>query len=573
MDFTNLQILLHQRNVYLRVKNNDFLICGDLQVVQKGHFIFLCWSISDQEKPIFRTTISRDSGKITTELFDIKTCIDQKTTPFCTKKNTLIDYSELYITKHGVCIIPQSETRKLRYHRGQNPSKPPEELEIGELLQKTSYFDFSPPDIKFCYLSCSQEADTLFKVLNGSFWLKKCPNDQDLYIITNSDDYTKLSAKNKPDYVSLIGQALFASTNNIFELVRSISEPAIASSAIFDKYIYQDPYDEELIAEVSGQYVPMIRESQVWETRFDSDGRLISLQKLIDDVFSSGVSNAHRLVAYKYILGYYRESMNSIERDEHDAAKKLEYQAIKQKMEASVNDPKFKNLNMHFDMISKDVPRCDRFYSFYKGDDNPNLECLEEILRIYSFYNYKMGYDQSMTDFLSPLLYLVKNKVDTFWLFVHMMEKRNKLLNQCENHIYDVLCSLTMLTSFFFPQFYLYVYKIYKISANDLFYLGSFFGRLKLDFKRDFTLDEVTRVWEVIWTQKLVKNYNLFICLCYISKLYNSFDYKQHEFIELTKKFPKFTLGNCENIIQETNKIIESIKKEKKLPQFIKNYL
>uniref|UniRef100_A0A6G3MF45 TBC1 domain family member 15 (Trinotate prediction) n=1 Tax=Henneguya salminicola TaxID=69463 RepID=A0A6G3MF45_HENSL len=162
----------------------------------------------------------------------------------------------------------------------------------------------------------------------------------------------------------------------------------------------------------------------------------------------------------------------------------------------------FQKVKLMHDMISKDVPRCDRMHAFFYSENNGNLKDLQEILNTYMFYRHEQGYDQSMPDLVSPFLYLVKNKPESFWLFVNLMNFREKIFHVSELNLYDVLCDLTLLIKFFFPTFYSH-------QNWDLFYISSFFGRLKLDFKRDYGLENILRLWEVFYLIFLFRLFGL----------------------------------------------------------------
>jgi hypothetical protein len=41
--------------------------------------------------------------------------------------------------------------------------------------------------------------------------------------------------------------------------------------------------------------------------------------------------------------------------------------------------------------LEKDVVRTDRTIDFYSGDNNPNLQSLQEILMTYCFFNFDLG--------------------------------------------------------------------------------------------------------------------------------------------------------------------------------------
>jgi len=73
--------------------------------------------------------------------------------------------------------------------------------------------------------------------------------------------------------------------------------------------------------------------------------------------------------------------------------------------------------------IEKDIYRTDRTHPFFEGDDNENVEMLQEILMTYVMYNFDLGYVQGMSDLLAPILYVMQNEVDAFWCFVGFMKR------------------------------------------------------------------------------------------------------------------------------------------------------
>ena len=83
---------------------------------------------------------------------------------------------------------------------------------------------------------------------------------------------------------------------------------------------------------------------------------------------------------------------------------------------------------MVFCISEKDVNRTDRTLEFFAGENNPNLQLLQDILMTYVMYNFDLGYVQGMSDLLSPILCLMTNEVDAFWCFVGFMDKVVMLL-------------------------------------------------------------------------------------------------------------------------------------------------
>ncbi|CAF1257334.1 unnamed protein product [Didymodactylos carnosus] len=63
--------------------------------------------------------------------------------------------------------------------------------------------------------------------------------------------------------------------------------------------------------------------------------------------------------------------------------------------------------------FKKDVVRTDRSNPYYKGDKNPNLQVMKDILMNYAFYCPTIGYSQGMSDLLATVLAVIQNESDT----------------------------------------------------------------------------------------------------------------------------------------------------------------
>lgn len=150
------------------------------------------------------------------------------------------------------------------------------------------------------------------------------------------------------------------------------------------------------------------------------------------------MSPSIRKEVWKYLLDYYPWNSTEKERqkllvtkgDEYYAMK-LQWKTITKQQEDNFSDYRERKL-----LIEKDVNRTDRNLEFYAGDNNPNLQMLNDILMTYVMYNFDLGYVQGMSDLLSPILQLIQNESESFWCFVGFMNK--------------VVCFLRKLSIFFF---------------------------------------------------------------------------------------------------------------------------
>jgi hypothetical protein len=144
--------------------------------------------------------------------------------------------------------------------------------------------------------------------------------------------------------------------------------------------------------------------------------------------------------------------------------------------------------------IQCDVLRTDRHLPFYQGDSNPHLHMLFTLLMNYSFFNFDLGYSQGMSDILSVILMVQQNELDTFMCFTSMMEV---LKGNFEHEQVGMQLQLRRLESILNrvdPQF---ASHLKKIEGSDCFFC---FRWILLRFKREFELNDIFRLWEVLWS-------------------------------------------------------------------------
>ncbi|KAI9291353.1 RabGAP/TBC, partial [Neoconidiobolus thromboides FSU 785] len=220
---------------------------------------------------------------------------------------------------------------------------------------------------------------------------------------------------------------------------------------------------------------------------------------------------------WKYLLGVYPWEANECERKEILNKKRYDtYWSIKQKwMDSTVRESEdFKEQSFR---IEKDVLRTDRHIPLFSENEedehvesnlpqsNANLEQLKDILICYHFYNPSLGYVQGMSDLLSPIFAVMQDEVETFWCFVAFMDKVKTNFSRDQQGMHGQLTTLSLLIKLIAPTLHLH---LVDISADNMFMC---FRWLLIWFKREFSFDNIMRIWEIIWTNHLTKHYHLFI--------------------------------------------------------------
>lgn len=186
----------------------------------------------------------------------------------------------------------------------------------------------------------------------------------------------------------------------------------------------------------------------------------------------------------------------------------------------------------YISLIEKDVVRIEQTNPEYRvtnskesltGFDSGNekINSIRNILITFLLYQdgidgssnvdnvlHGLGYSQGMTDICWSFFNLFSNESDAFWAFVGFMERHGDYFGKDSPSIkFDLLC-LRKILELFYPQFY---YFLQQCKALNMFFC---YRWLVLFFKREFaSIEEVYRVWEVLFTNPFSQKYQIFILL------------------------------------------------------------
>jgi len=188
-------------------------------------------------------------------------------------------------------------------------------------------------------------------------------------------------------------------------------------------------------------------------------------------------------------------------------------------------------------LIEKDVVRTDRSMSFYDGDDNKNVELLRDVLLTYSFYNFDLGYCQGMSDFLSPILFVIEDESESFWCFAALMQRLGSNFNRDQSGMHAQLFALSKLVEILDCPLHNYLKQ-----ADCLNYFFCFRWIL-IQFKREFEYDQIMLLWEVLWTHYLSEHFHLYICVAILKKYRQKIIGEQMDFDTLLKFINELSCG------------------------------
>lgn len=153
-----------------------------------------------------------------------------------------------------------------------------------------------------------------------------------------------------------------------------------------------------------------------------------------------------------------------------------------------------------------------------------NLLSLRNVLLSYTVYNFELGYVQGMNDLLAPILVLMQNDADSFFCFSHFMDTRMQMnFFRDQSGMRNNLRGLGLLIRFMDP----YMFSHFELTDNgeiayELMYcLGNLFCCFRwmlVLFKREFSLDSITKLWEAIFACTFSKHFPIFIAFAILNQ-------------------------------------------------------
>lgn len=258
-----------------------------------------------------------------------------------------------------------------------------------------------------------------------------------------------------------------------------------------------------------------------WQAALEENGRLLDVRVFRYAIFAGGLHASLRQTIWPFLLGFYPWSSSSKERETILQKARTEYAVLKRRLQrawekssvdapeqqSSVessekrNEPATDGSAMIIrvrDQIAKDVVRTDRSLDMFRNDDAPALDLMGTLLNVYAFYNPDILYCQGMSDFLAPILYVIglDDEAVLFWCFEKLMRRMeaNFRIDQSGMHL-----QLAMLK------------KVVRVADDEL---ATFFEEtdpqyyacfrwIVVRFKRELSFEDVTRLWEILWTKEV----------------------------------------------------------------------
>lgn len=274
-----------------------------------------------------------------------------------------------------------------------------------------------------------------------------------------------------------------------------------------------------------------------WVSQFSNEGKLEDVESIKNLIFRGGIQPSIRKEVWKFLLDYYPWDSTSLDRQKLVTQKSEEYYIMKLQWKSmtKTQEENFTDYAQRKNLIEKDVNRTDRTLEFYAGDDNFNLQTLNDILMTYVMYNFDLGYVQGMSDLLSPILMLIKNECDAFWCFVGFMNKVISNFDIDQAGMKAQLENLHTLLSFVDPALANY------LDTHDSGNMFFCFRWLLVWFKRELSQDDVMRFWEVLWTGYPCENFHLLISVAILEHERAALMENNYGFTEILKHVNELT--------------------------------
>ncbi|KAL9224437.1 hypothetical protein vseg_000467 [Gypsophila vaccaria] len=292
-----------------------------------------------------------------------------------------------------------------------------------------------------------------------------------------------------------------------------------------------DPTEFDKLALVWGNPRQSPLTEEEWISFLDSEGRVVDSKALRKRIFYGGVAHELRKEVWPFLLGYYDYNSTYAEREYLRTVKKQDYEIIKLQWQSIFPEQanRFTKFKERKGLIEKDVVRTDRSFSFFDGDDNPNVDLLYDILLTYSFYNFDLGYCQGMSDYLSPILFVMGDDSETFWCFASLMERVGPNFNRDQSGMHAQLFALSKLVELSDSPLHNY------FKQNDCLNYFFCFRWILIQFKRELRYEETMRLWEILWTHHLSEHFHLYVCVAILKRERNKIIEEQMDFDTLLK--------------------------------------
>lgn len=181
--------------------------------------------------------------------------------------------------------------------------------------------------------------------------------------------------------------------------------------------------------------------------------------------------------------------------DNDELTQKIEFLKIQAQVYVNRHRIDINEMRAILRLVDKDVPRTDRDFHYFTGNNNPNLTILREILITYSTFHPDVGYAQGMNDILARFLVVFDSEVEAYWCFHNYLEKI-----QAEFTEEGMMKKLSEVRKLLLEMDVELLEHLEKQEMGDLLFCHRW---LLLGFKREFEFMDSLRVFEILSSHHL----------------------------------------------------------------------
>lgn len=227
-----------------------------------------------------------------------------------------------------------------------------------------------------------------------------------------------------------------------------------------------------------------------------------------------------------------------------------------------------------FSSLDKDVFRTDRLIDYYHPNPSTieqdlksgSLRILQQILLAYHAYDPDLEYVQGMADLLSPILYILRDETETFWIFAKFMERQRCNFTIDGKGVQEKIDKIEGILKLLDPQFYDFL-GFQKDSSQLLFC----YRWLLVLFKREFSFHDTLLIWEVILTAP-VTDYEVYISVAILLMAKQTIMDNCRDFGEILTHLSEFTKHlSVFEVLSKTDRILHFIQTDPHLRTLIEN--
>nr|XP_014351283.1 PREDICTED: TBC1 domain family member 15 [Latimeria chalumnae] len=279
--------------------------------------------------------------------------------------------------------------------------------------------------------------------------------------------------------------------------------------------------------------------TEEWTQSMDVEGRILNADPVKHIIFKGGLCHALRKEAWKFLLGYFPWRSTIEERKQMQKRRTDEYFRMKLQWKSISEEQEKRNSRL-------------RDYRSLIGK-----------FRHKSAFTLSR-YVQGMSDLLSPILYVMENEVEAFWCFVFFMDQMHHNFEEQMQGMKTQLVQLSTLLRLLDSEFCSY------LESQDSGYLYFCFRWLLIRFKREFSFQDILRLWEVMWTGLPCQNFHLLVCCAILDSEKQQIMDNHYGFNEILKHINELSMKlDVEEVLCKAEAIYVQMMNCKELPQAV----